>query len=107
MPDLDNTETEEYRLVNLMVDGKPVQFIRATITRTITWIGGPGARLRETRWYGEIVSTKDDPEVDLTALVHDLVAETADGHVVEGYFTVTSWHPEGFELVGSGELTIS
>ena len=107
MPDRENTDTEDYRLVNLMVDGTPVEFIRATVTRTTLWAGGAGARVREMRWHGEIATVTYKPNIDDAIPVHDLVAETADGHVVEGHFTVTSWHGQGFEIAGRGELTIT
>ena len=106
MTDRQNTQTDDYRLLNVMVDGKPVEFIRATITRCITWTGGPGSRVRELRWYGEFVSTTFQPEVDETVSVHDLVGETTDGCLVEGYFTISSRHGQGFDVIGSGELTI-
>ena len=107
MTDRQNTQIDDYRLRNVMLDGQPVEFILATVMRCITWTGGPGPRVRELRWYGEIVSTTDQPKIDETVPIHDLVAETADGRLVEGFFTITSAHGQGFDIVGSGELTVS
>ena len=107
MADRDNTETEDYHLVNLMVDGQRVEFATATITRSTTWEGEAGTRRRVSRWSGEIVSDTNQLGIDAGTLIHDLLAETADSQVLEGYFTITASHAKGFDIAGNGELTIT
>ena len=107
MADRDNAETEDYHLVNLVVDGQRVQFATATITRSTTWQGEAGTRRRVSRWSGEIVSDTNQLGNDGSPLIHALLAETADSQVLEGSFTITGWHAKGFDVAGNGELTIT
>ena len=107
MPDRDSTETQDYSLVNLSVDGQGVPFATATITTSITWVGPPGDRRRVSSWLGEIVLTIDERNVIPDVMVHSLAAETTHGDAIEGYFTITRSHSKGFEIAGSGELTFT
>jgi hypothetical protein len=106
VPDRENTRAEDYRLVNLMIDEKPVQFTTASVTLSITWIGGPGTPQSVSRWNGEIVSAKYEAEVDMATRVHHFVAETIEGHVILGYVTIIRSDSKGFDIVGTGDFTV-
>ena len=107
LTDQANTQVENYRLVSLVVDERPVQFSVGTMSLTTRWLGIPGIGHRVNRWQGEITSATYRDEMDLSTRVHRFVAQTGEGQVIEAYFTITRSDDEGFEIVGSGDFKIS
>lgn len=94
------TIVDHYHLVDLVVDGKLVEFTSATITQETVWVGSGERQRTVRRWYGQIVSNGFGIDV---ARLHTLVGRTND-LILRGFFRTGRVLPECLDMTGSGAL---
>ena len=98
-----DTTVDLYDLVELTVDGKPVEFTAATITQETVWMGSGERQHTVRRWHGQIVW--DGSRID-AALLHTLVGRTND-HTLRGFFRISRAHSLGVDIDDSGALILT
>ena|SRR5688572_28221000 len=94
------TIVDLYHLVDLVIDGKLVEFTSATITQETVWVGSGERQRTVRRWYGQIVS--DSYAIDASRL-HTLVGRTND-LILRGFFRTGPVLPACLDVTGSGAL---
>ena len=103
MDDSTSTHRDHYDLVELIVDGTPVEFTAAWITQETAWTGPADRRVPVRSWHGQIVS---DSYEATRSPVHSFTGRSI-GHRVTGFFYIFRSHSRGVDFDGRGTLTVT